>query len=140
MSGSKNDWNDAQAIAEVRSREQTKYVPINTEAQQDMQMLHRARQALQVERKGLICRIRAFAGEYGKVFAAGVSKFRKGIAGWLGEAGNGLSGSAVQTLQELLGQLDEKDMRMEAYDARMARAASEDERAQRLMQVPGTAK
>jgi hypothetical protein len=32
---------------------------------------------------------------------------------------NGLSGSAVETLRELLEQLDEKDKRMEAYDARM---------------------
>jgi transposase len=34
VSGCKNDWNDAQAIAEVRSRAETKYVPVNTEAQQ----------------------------------------------------------------------------------------------------------
>ena len=140
VSGSKNDWNDAQAIAEVRSRAQTKYVPINTEAQQDMQMLHRARQALVVGRRSVICRIRAFAGEYGEVFPVGVAKFRKGIAGWLGDAGNGLSGSAQQTLRELLAQLDEQEKREAEYDARIARAAREDERARRLMQVPGIGK
>ena len=140
VSGSKNDWNDAQAIAEIRSRGETKYVPINTEAQQDMQMLHRARQALLVERQGLICRIRAFAGEYGKVFPVGVHKFRKHIAAWLGDAGNGLSGAAVGTLLELLEQLDEKEKRQDAYDARILRAANEDERARRLMQVPGIGK
>jgi transposase len=140
VSGSKNDWNDAQAIAEIRSRAETKYVPINTEAQQDLQMLHRARQALLDERKGVICRIRAFAGEYGKVFATGVSRFRKGIAQWLGDAGNGLSGHALETLRELLQQLDEKDKRQDGYDARIARAANEDERARRLMQVPGIGK
>jgi len=141
VNGSKNDWNDAQAIAEVRSRGETKYVPINTEAQQDMQMLHRARQALLSERNGVICRIRAFAGEYGKVFPLSVSKFRKGIAEWLGDdAENGLSGNAVQTLRELLEQLDEKEKRQDAYDARIALAAKEDERARRLMQVPGIGK
>lgn len=140
VNGSKNDWNDAQAIAEVRSREATKYVPINSEAQQDMQMLHRARQALLVERKGVICRLRAFAGEYGKVFPAGVGKFRKGIEHWLSDADNGLSGQAVETLRELLEQLDEKEKRQAGYDARIARAASEDERARRLMQVPGIGK
>lgn len=140
VNGGKNDWNDAQAIAEVRSRGQTKYVPINTEAQQDMQMLHRARQALLTERKGVICRIRAFAGEYGKVFPVGVSKFRKGIVTWLDDVCNGLSAQAVQTLRELLEQLDEKDKRQDAYDARILRAANEDERARRLMQVPGIGK
>ena len=34
--GNKNDMNDALAIAEARSRAKTKYVPINTEAQQDL--------------------------------------------------------------------------------------------------------
>jgi transposase len=48
--GNKNDANDAAAIAEARSRASTKTVPINTEAQQDLQMLHRAREALKKER------------------------------------------------------------------------------------------
>lgn len=140
VSGGKNDWNDAQAIAEVRSRAETKYVPINTETQQDLQMLHRARQALLAERTGLVCRLRAFAGEYGKVFATGVTKFRKGIAGWLGDADNSLSVQAIATMRELLEQLDEKEVRLNDYDARVARAANEDERARRLMQVPGIGK
>lgn len=140
VSGSKNDSNDAQAIAEIRSRAQTKYVPVNSEAQQDMQMLHRAREALMSERRGMICRVRAFAGEYGKVFPSGVGKFRKGITDWLGDDDNGLSGQALQTLRELLGQLDDKERRLEEYDGRIARAAGEDARAQRLMQVPGIGK
>jgi transposase len=140
VNGSKNDWNDAQAITEVRSRAETKYVPINTEAQQDMQMLHRARQALVAERNGVICRLRAFAGEYGKVFPISASKFRKGIADWLGNAENGLSEQAMGTLLELLEQLNEKEKRQAGYDARIARAANEDERARRLMRVPGIGK
>ena len=71
VSGNKNDMKDAQGVAEARSRAKMKYVPINTEAQQDLQMLHRSRQALMVERTGMINRIRAFAAEYGKVFPLG---------------------------------------------------------------------
>lgn len=52
VTGNKNDVNDAAAIAEVRSPASTKSVAINTEAQQDLQMLHRARIALMEERKG----------------------------------------------------------------------------------------
>ena len=137
VSGSKNDWNDAQAIAEIRSRGQTKYVPINTEAQQDMQMMHRARQALMIERTGLICRIRAFAGEYGRVFATGVAKFRKAIAGWLGDESNGLSGRALNTLRQLLVQLDDIDAHLGHYDKEISRAAQNDEVAKRLHEIPG---
>jgi transposase len=137
VSGSKNDWNDAQAIAEIRSRGQTKYVPINTEAQQDLQMIHRARQALMVERTGLICRIRAFAGEYGKVFVTGVAKFRKAIAGWLGEESNGLSGRALSTLRQLLTQLDGIEEHLAKYNKEISLAAQNDECAKRLHEVPG---
>ncbi|BDT60643.1 hypothetical protein MasN3_41370 [Massilia varians] len=68
VTGNKNDMNDAAAIAEARSRGATKYVPINTAAQQDLQMLHRARSALMTERVAMINRLRAFAGEYGQCF------------------------------------------------------------------------
>ena len=140
VTGNKNDTNDAAAIAESRSRASTKYVPINTEAQQDLQMLHRARQALMQERIGMICRIRAFAGEYGQVFAVGVAKFCTGLNAWLSDAQNGLSGSAIATFTELKAQLDDKDARIAAYDQRLSQAAKEDARAARLMEVPGIGK
>lgn len=139
VTGNKNDTNDAAAIAEARSRAATKYVPINTEAQQDLQMLHRARQALMAERTAMICRIRAFAGEYGQVFPLGVAKFRSGLRTWLADAGNGLSGSALETFRELTEQLDDKEMRIEAYDQRLTHAAK-DERALALMEIPGVGK
>ncbi len=137
VSGSKNDWNDAQAIAEIRSRGQTKYVPINTEAQQDMQMLHRARQALVREHRGLICRIRAFAGEYGMVFPLGVAKFRKGIAAWLGDENNCLSGRALNALRQLLTQLDRIDEDLDYYDKEIKQAANSHPQAKRLSEMHG---
>lgn len=139
VTGNKNDTNDAAAIAEARSRAATKYVPINTEAQQDLQMLHRARQALMVERTAMICRIRAFAGEYGQVFPLGVAKFRSGLRAWLADDGNGLSGSALETFRELIEQLDDKEKRIDAYDQRLTHAAK-DERALALMEIPGVGK
>jgi transposase len=140
VSRNKNDMNDALAIAEARSRAKTKYVPINTEAQQDLQMLHRSRQALMVERTGMINRIRAFAAEYGQVFPLGVAKFLQGIRDWLSGPENGLSGSALTTFQDLREQLAEKEMRIELYDRRLAQAAREDARAIKLMEVPGIGK
>ncbi len=140
VTGNKNDSNDAAAIAEACSRASTKTVPINTAAQQDLQMLHRARQALMQERTAMICRIRAFAGEYGTVFAVGVAKFLAGFNAWLADIINGLSGSAVTTFTELKAQLDDKDARIAIYDERLAKAAKEDARAKKLMAVPGVGK
>jgi transposase len=137
VTGNKNDTNDAAAIAEARSRASTKYVPVNTTAQQDLQMLHRSRQALMMERVAMINRIRAFAAEYGTVFPIGVAKFRSGLKEWLADSENGLSGSALATFEELVGQLRDKDERIDVYDRRLAQAAKDDERAKRLLAVPG---
>lgn len=137
VKGNKNDSNDAAAIAEARSRASTKYVPVNTQVQQDLQMLHRARKALMTERNAMIYRLRAFAGEYGQVFPLGVAKFRLGLAAWLADDNNGLSGSALTTFGDLVAQLDDKQTRIDVYDKRLQQAAKSDERAQRLMEVPG---
>jgi len=136
VTGNKNDTNDAAAIAEARSRSSTKYVPINTVEQQDLQMLHRARSALMKERVAMINRIRAFAGEYGRVFAKGVAKFREGLRAWLVDEENGLSGAALDTFRELKAQLDEKEERILAYERRLNQAAKTD-LGKKLMEVPG---
>jgi len=140
VTGNKNDTNDAAAIAEACSRAATKTVPINTEAQQDLQMLHRTRQALMQERTATICRMRAFANEYGQVFPLGVAKFLSGFTKWLNDDKNGLSVSAMSTFRELKTQLDDKDTRIEVYDARLNQAAKEDARAAKIMEIPGVGK
>ncbi|HVP50130.1 MAG TPA: IS110 family transposase, partial [Candidatus Bathyarchaeia archaeon] len=137
VTGNKNDANDAAAIAEARSRAATKYVSINTQAQQDLQMLHRARQALVNERKAMICRIRAFAHEYGQIFPKGVAKFRARLTPWLADTCNGLSAMALETLRDLVAQLDDKEQRLQTYDRRLAEAAQADAKAKRLLAVPG---
>ena len=129
--------NDANAIAEARSRAATKHVAVNTEAQQDLQMLHRARQALVEEKTAMVCRIRAFAHEYGKVFPLGVAKFRAGLALWLADGDNGLSAMALETFRDLVAQLDDKETRLQAYERRLAESARANEASKRLLAVPG---
>ena len=46
LKGNKNDGNDAEAICEAVSRPGMRFVAMNTEAQQDLQMLHRIRHRL----------------------------------------------------------------------------------------------
>lgn len=134
--GNKNDTRDAQAIAEIRARASTKYVAINTEANQDLQMLHRARQGLVQARKAELCRLRAFAHEYGKVFPVGANTFRAGLRAWLDAPDHGVSALALETLRDGLAQVEELTARLIGYDKRIAQAAG-DARAKRLMAVPG---
>ena len=140
VAGNKNDMNDAVAIAEARSRAKTDYVPVNSEAQQDLQMLHRIRQALIVDRTAVINRIRAFAAEYGQVFPEGVARFRAQFRDWLADENCGLSGSAIDTFRELHEQLIDRETRIDAYDKRLTQAVKDDARATQLMEVPGVGK
>src|ERR1019366_5636024 len=112
-------------------RASTKYVPINSEAQQDLQMMHRARRALMVERNAMIYRIRAFAGEYGQVFPVGVARFRAAFASEIADARNRLSNTSISPFVDVTAQLDYKEARIATYDQRLLQAAMSDERAKR---------
>src|SRR5579872_5247695 len=56
----KNDYVDAEAIAEAAQRPTMRFVPIKTEDQLDLQALHRVRDRLVARRTGVINELRAF--------------------------------------------------------------------------------
>src|SRR3981189_1929912 len=58
--GQKNDFNDAEAIAEAVQRPTMKFVATKTAEQLDLQALHRVRERLVSQRTGIINQIRAF--------------------------------------------------------------------------------
>ena len=63
--GQKNDFRDAEAIAEAVQRPTTKFVATKTADQLDLQALHRVRERLVSQRTGIINQIRAFLLERG---------------------------------------------------------------------------
>ena len=63
--GQKNDFNDAEAIAEAVQRPTMKFVATKTTEQLDLQALHRVRERLVSQRTGIINQIRAFMLERG---------------------------------------------------------------------------
>jgi transposase len=58
--GEKNDYRDAEAIAEAVQRPTMKFVATKTADQLDLQALHRVRERLVSQRTGIINQIRAF--------------------------------------------------------------------------------
>ena len=75
----KNDDRDAEAIAEAATRPTMRFVPLKTEAQLDVQALHRARERLVAERTALINQLRALLLERGIVLA----QRRRAVAAWV---------------------------------------------------------
>ena len=63
--GQKNDFRDAEAIAEAVQRPTMKFVATKTTDQLDLQALHRVRERLVSQRTGIINQIRAFLLERG---------------------------------------------------------------------------
>src|SRR6202051_3026581 len=79
VKSNKNDFIDAEAIAEAVTRENMRFVPIKTDDQLDLQALHRVRDRLIARRTSVINQLRAFLLERGLVFAKSPAKLRERI-------------------------------------------------------------
>src|SRR3978361_1932262 len=69
VKSNKNDFVDAEAIAEAVERKNMRFVPIKTDDQLDLQAIHRVRDRLISRRTAVINQLRAFLLERGMVFA-----------------------------------------------------------------------
>ena len=74
--GQKNDFRDAEAIAEAVQRPTMKFVAIKTVEQLDLQGLHRIRERLVCQRTSVINQIRAFLLERGIAVRQGLRTLR----------------------------------------------------------------
>src|SRR6201984_80068 len=83
--GQKNDFRDAEAIAEVVQRPTMKFVATKTVDQLDLQALHRVRDRLVGQRTGVINQIRAFLLERGIAVRQGPHSLRSELPGILAE-------------------------------------------------------
>jgi transposase len=137
VKGNKNDGNDAEAICEAVSRPGMRLVAINTEAQQEIQMLHRIRSRVMAERTALLNQIRGLLGEYGIVFGQGPSQVRRGIAALLTGEDPRLSAMARELVLGFQAELRELDERIGHYDARVKAPCAGDARSVRVAALPG---
>ena len=79
VKGQKNDYNDAEAIAEAALRPNLRAVKEKTQDQLDLQALHRVRSRLVSRRTATINQIRAFLIEQGIAVRTGAHALRKSL-------------------------------------------------------------
>src|SRR5437764_1581588 len=79
VKGQKNDYNDAEAIAEAALRPNLRVVREKTQDQLDLQALHRVRSRLVSRRTATINQIRAFLIEQGIAVRTGATALRKSL-------------------------------------------------------------
>jgi transposase len=131
----KNDERDAEAIAEAATRPTMRFVELKSEAQLDMQILHRARDRMVGQRTALINQLRALLLERGLVVPQGRRKLELFLQA--SAADLPLSPRARLLVEDLRVEWRELDRRIAAYDDEFAAQARADETARRLTTIPG---
>jgi transposase len=132
----KNDDRDAEAIAEAATRPTMRFVALKSEAQLDVQVLHRVRDRLVGQRTALMNQMRSILLERGIVVPQGRRKLLEAIeSASAGETD--LSARIGRLLTDMLEQWCDFDRRIEALDDEFAEMARADPAARRLATVPG---
>lgn len=137
VKSNKNDDNDAEAICEAVGRANMWFVAVKTIEQQDLQALHRIRQAAVKARTALVNQMRGLLGEYGVVVAKGVSQMRRAMPEILEADENDLSAFLRPLLAQLYEQLRELDARIQGYEAQLQAVFKQQEVCQRLTAIEG---
>src|SRR2546423_11204721 len=137
LKGHKNDYRDAEAIAEAVQRPTMRFVAIKTPEQMDLLALHRVRSRLVGQRTGVINQIRGFLIERGITVRQGVMPLRKALPDILSSNQDALSPRMVGLIADLAQDWRRLDERIAAVSAEIEALARQDHRCQCLMTVPG---
>ena len=133
----KNDYNDAEAIAEVALFQRPHPVPHKSVEQQDIQSLIRMRRLLVTERTRFVNQIRGLISEYGVIMPKGKAAFTRAIPEILEDNDNQLS----PILRELLNNQYQRYLYIEEqikwFDNKLNHTIKRFDNAKRLMSIPG---
>jgi transposase len=137
VKSNKNDFIDAEAIAEAVDRQNMRCVPIKTDDQLDLQALHRVRDRLIARRTSVINQLRAFLLERGLVFAKSPAKLRERMPEILENADEDLTPRMRNLLAMLWNEWKDLELQIEEMNDEVERIASSDAACLRLRQIPG---
>lgn len=137
VKSNKNDFIDAEAIAEAVRRPSMRFVPLKTEEQLDLQALHRVRERWIGRRVALTNQIRGFLLERGLAIRVGSEYLRKALPMVLEDAENGLSGRSRAILSALRQEWEELETKIAAMTEEISSISRSNESCKRLMGVPG---
>ncbi len=137
LKGNKNDFRDAEAIAEAVQRPTMRFVATKTPEQLDLQALHRVRARLVSERTATVNEIRAFLLERGVAVAKGIWRLRHALPDILAAQASALSPRILRTIEALTADWRRLDERVDEVSDEIEALARKDAPCKRLMTVPG---
>jgi transposase len=137
----KNDAIDADAICEASRRPGMRFVPVRSVENQAQLMRHRARELLEGNRTRMLNALRSHLGEIGIVAPQGVQhayELKDLAAVGYDENGEVIVPDCVrEALRPLVRQIEAIDAEIAAIDETIKALAKSDEKARRLMTIPG---
>jgi len=137
VKSNKNDFNDAQAIAEAASRDTMRCVPLKTPQQLEIQAIHRVRQRFITERTAVVNQMRALLLENGIVVPVGRALFARRLPDLLEDAENGLSTRLRALLDRLRSRWRALDTEIAEMTALLNEHANQSELCHLVSSVPG---
>jgi transposase len=137
LKGHKNDFRDAEAIAEAVQRPTMRPVPLKSAEQLDLQALHRVRSRLIGQRTAVINQIRGFLLECGIAVRQGPAGLREALPTILAQRTDVLSPRMRHLIEDLAGDWRGLDDRIDALTRDITVLARQDAGCCRLMGIPG---
>jgi transposase len=133
----KHDAADAEGCCEAVQRPSMRFVPVKSETQQSLLMLHRIRDRLVAERTGTISAIRGHMAEFG-IIAARRGPGMKELLAIISDVDDArLPAMARELLVLQVEHLRTIETRIADLDGRLQQQARSDEAARRLIAIPG---
>jgi transposase len=137
VKSNKNDFLDAEAIAEAVARQNMRFVPIKTDDQLDLQAIHRVRDRLIACRTAVINQLRAFLLERGMTFAKSPAKLKLAMPEILENAEANLTPRMRNLVADLWTEWKSLDQKIKASDLEVEQIATSDAACHRLRSIPG---
>jgi len=137
VKSNKNDFIDAEAIAEAVERKNMRFVPIKTDDQLDLQAIHRVRDRLVSRRTAVINQIRAFLLERGLVFAKRPAQLKTAMADVLENAEADLTPMMRNLINVLWEEWKIVDQQIEELGDELERISAADAGCTRIRKIPG---
>lgn len=133
----KNDWRDAEGIAEAVQRPTMRFVAPKSIDQLDLQALHRVRERLVRNRTATVNEIRSFLLDRGIAVATGIQRLRRALPEILATRAEELTPRMLSVINGLIGDWRQHDARIAEVSGEIEQLARKDHACKTLMSVPG---
>ena len=137
VKSNKNDFVDAEAIAEAVERKNMRFVPMKTDDQLDLQAIHRVRDRLISRRTAVINQLRAFLLERGLVFAKTPAMLRAALPDILENADLDLTPQMRNLIDLLWKEWKIVEDQIKGLSLELERISAADPGFTRIRQIPG---